>query len=136
MQAVSRIDVAAGGVRNAAGMARSGQCLDIRAIKISCVVIITSPCAARMGVPVKSGKPMNTQDETLSAQADLLAEEALHELDDAPPLDALDEYTEQCDYAGCYPWLADVICAHPNDSAMHCVLHGADAAEDDSEFSC
>ena len=88
-----------------------------------------------MGVPVKSGEPMNTQNEILAAQADLLAEEALHELGDAP-LDEQDEYAEQCDYAGCYPWLADVICAHPHDSAMRCVLHGGDAAEDDAECSC
>lgn len=89
-----------------------------------------------MDVPVKSGEPMNTQNEILAAQADLLAEEALHELGNAAPLDEFDEYAEQCDYAGCYPWLADVICAHPHDSAMRCVLHGGDAAEDDAECSC
>jgi hypothetical protein len=89
-----------------------------------------------MGIPVKQGEPMDTRNEVLTAQADLLAEEALHELGDVPPLDELDEYAEQCDYAGCYPWLADVICAHPHDSAIRCVLHGGDAAEDDSEFSC
>jgi hypothetical protein len=77
---------------------------------------------------------MDTQNGTLDAQADQLAEEALHELGDVP-LDEPDDYAEQCDYAGCYPWLADVICAHPHDSAARTGLHGGDAAEDSTDFS-
>jgi hypothetical protein len=78
---------------------------------------------------------MDRQNETLERQADLLAEEALHELGEVP-LDEPDEYAEQCNYAGCYPWLADVICAHPHDSVILSALNGGDAAEDDTEFSC
>jgi hypothetical protein len=78
---------------------------------------------------------MDTKNATLDAQADRLAEEALHELGDAP-LDEPDEYTEQCDYAGCYPWLAEVICAHPHDSAPHVVFLESDAAEEYTDFFC
>lgn len=74
---------------------------------------------------------MNTNDTALEAQADLLAEDALNELGDTP-LDEPDEYAEQCDYAGCYPWLAEVICAHPHD---HPVLPG-DTAERDQDLYC
>ena len=77
---------------------------------------------------------MNTQNEILEARADLLAEEALYELGEVA-LDEPDDYATQCDYAGCFPWLADVICAHPHDSAVLSALHGGDAAED-TEFSC
>ncbi|MCL5061570.1 MAG: hypothetical protein M1449_14615 [Candidatus Thermoplasmatota archaeon] len=77
---------------------------------------------------------MDTHDTALEKQADLLVEEALHELGDVP-LDEPDEYAEQCDYAGCYPWLADVICAHPHDSAILSALHGGDAAEENTDFS-
>ncbi|GEM_PF-2650496 len=78
---------------------------------------------------------MNTDNGTLETQADQLAAEALNELG-AAALDDLDEYAEQCDYAGCYPWLAEVICAHPHDSAINAVLHGEDAGEDDINYSC
>ena len=78
---------------------------------------------------------MDTKNATLEAQADRLAEEALHELGDEL-LDESDDYAEQCDYAGCYPWLADAICAHPHDSAPHAVLHGSDAAEDGTDLFC
>jgi len=77
---------------------------------------------------------MNTQNEILEARADLLAEEALHELGEVA-LDEPDDYATQCDYAGCFPWLADVICAHPHDSVVLSAFHGGDAAED-TEFSC
>lgn len=77
---------------------------------------------------------MDRPDSTLEVQADQLAEEALRELGDTP-LDATDEYAEQCDYAGCYPWLADVICAHPHDSALLITVQGGDMA-DDADFSC
>lgn len=78
---------------------------------------------------------MIMQNELLETQADLLAEEALHELGNAP-LDEPDDYAEQCDYAGCYPWLADVICAHPHENVIHLALHGSDAVEDDSNYTC
>jgi len=74
---------------------------------------------------------MNTHDKALEAQADLLAEEALNELGDTP-LDEPDEYAEQCDYAGCYPWLKDVICAHPHDPPVQ----NDDAAVEDTDFYC
>lgn len=78
---------------------------------------------------------MDKQNETLETQVDLLAEEALHELGNAP-LDEPDDYAEQCNYAGCYPWLADVICAHPHENVIHAALHGGDAAEDDINYTC
>lgn len=71
---------------------------------------------------------MDTRDTALEEQADLLAEEALNELGDTP-LDEPDEYAEQCDYAGCYPWLKDVICAHPHEHPVHPVLHDDDAIQ-------
>ena len=77
---------------------------------------------------------MNIQNETLEARADLLAEEALHELGEIT-LDEPDDYATQCDYAGCFPWLADVICVHPHDSEILYALHGGDA-EADTNFSC
>jgi hypothetical protein len=78
---------------------------------------------------------MNMHDKMLETQADLLAEEALHALGEAP-LDEPDEYAEQCDYAGCYPWLGEVVHAHPHDNAIHTALHGGDATEDDIAFTC
>ncbi|MBI3433114.1 MAG: hypothetical protein HY018_13000 [Hydrogenophilales bacterium] len=69
---------------------------------------------------------MNRQFETLEMQADRLAEEALHELGDTP-FDEPDDYARQCDYAGCYPWLSEIICAHPHDSAILSALRGSDA---------
>lgn len=73
--------------------------------------------------------------ETPDTQADLLAAEALHELGETP-LDEPDEYAEQCDYAGCYPWLAEVIRAHPHDNAIQVALHAAGPVDDDSFFTC
>jgi hypothetical protein len=70
-----------------------------------------------MAVPDNEGDAMDKQNERLDSQADRLAEEALHELGDVP-LDEPDDYARQCDFAGCYPWLLDVICAHPHDSAV------------------
>lgn len=78
---------------------------------------------------------MHNPTQTLEAKADLLAEEALHELGEIP-LDEPDDYDTQCDYAGCYPWLADVICAHPHDSVVLSALHGGDAGEEETEFLC
>lgn len=57
---------------------------------------------------------MDTQKEMLEAQTDQLVEEALHELGDTT-LDEPDEYADLCDYAGCYPWLKDIICVHPHE---------------------
>ncbi len=78
---------------------------------------------------------MNKPDQLLDAQADLLAEVALRELGDAL-LDEPDEYAEQCDYAGCYPWLAEVIHAHPHDSTHFISAQGTDGSEDDIAFTC
>lgn len=78
---------------------------------------------------------MDTKNEALEKQADLLAEEALHELG-STSFDEPDEYTEQCNYAGCYPWLAEVICAHPYESAVLSALHNDNAEEDDMDFFC
>ncbi len=78
---------------------------------------------------------MDTKNEALEKQADLLAAEALHELG-STPADEPDDYTEQCNYAGCYPWLAEVICAHPYESAVRSALHNDYAAEDDIDFFC
>lgn len=57
---------------------------------------------------------MDTQKQTPEAQADQLADEALHQLGETL-LDESDEYAEQCDYAGCYPWLKDIIWVPPNE---------------------
>lgn len=76
---------------------------------------------------------MSMQFETPEMQADRLAEEALLELGDAP-FDESDDYTRQCDYAGCYPWLSDVICAHPHDSAILSALRGRDPAAEEPDF--
>lgn len=73
--------------------------------------------------------------EIPDTQADLLAAEALHELGETP-LDEPDEYAEQCDYAGCYPWLAEVIRAHPHDNTIQVALHAGGTADDDCFFTC
>jgi hypothetical protein len=78
---------------------------------------------------------MDTKNEALETQADLLAEEALHELG-STPFDEPDEYAEQCNYAGCYPWLAEVICAHPYESVVLFALRKGNAAEKDMDFFC
>jgi len=78
---------------------------------------------------------MDMTNKTLEAQADLLAEEALHELGDTL-LDETDDYAGQCDYAGCFPWLAEVICAHPYESAPRSLSHGGDAAGENTDYSC
>lgn len=76
---------------------------------------------------------MDNQFDTLEMQADRLAEEALHELGDEP-FDEPDDYAKQCDYAGCYPWLSEVICAHPHDSAILSALRGDDAVSEYPDF--
>ena len=80
---------------------------------------------------------MDTFDDTreiFDAQADLLEVEALHELGEIP-LDKADEYADQCDYAGCYPWLAEVIHSHPHDTAAHVAMHAAGPADYDSFYT-
>lgn len=62
--------------------------------------------------------------------ADHLADEALNELG-ADPLEPPDEYTELCEFAGCYPWLEDLIPSHPHDAALLASLHG-DVTEPDT----
>lgn len=69
------------------------------------------------------------KSETLEIQADRLAEEALHELGDTP-FDDPDDYTRQCDYAGCYPWLTEVIHVHPHDNTMRPALLGNETLEE------
>lgn len=64
---------------------------------------------------------MVNDNDTLEAQSDARAEQALLELG-ASALDAADEYEEQCGSAGCYPWLEDVICIHPHERALHGAL--------------
>jgi hypothetical protein len=63
------------------------------------------------------GDAMNTHETELDHQADLLAEAALHELGDTL-LDDPDEYAEQCDDVGGYPWLEALVCAHPHDRPL------------------
>lgn len=78
---------------------------------------------------------MGTQNETLEVQADRLTDEALLVLGGGP-LDEPDEYAEQCNYAGCYPWLAQAIWAHPHDSTILSTLHSVDAVEADTDYFC
>lgn len=78
---------------------------------------------------------MDAKNGTLESQADLLAAQALHELGSVP-LDDPDEYAEQCNYAGCYPWLAEVIHAHPYDSVTRFVGLNVDTAVEDTDFFC
>lgn len=77
---------------------------------------------------------MSTDEKALDTQADLLAEEAMKELG-ATPLDEPDEYAEQCDYAGCYPWLKEVVCAHPHEHLAHPILHD-EGADGEADFYC
>lgn len=78
---------------------------------------------------------MGTSNSLLNAQADLLAEEALHELGNTP-LDEPDEYAQQCDYAGCYPWLKDVICVPPHDSVTRSDMRGRYVADESMDSCC
>ncbi|OYX25954.1 MAG: hypothetical protein B7Z03_15155 [Hydrogenophilales bacterium 32-62-9] len=73
--------------------------------------------------------------EITDTQADLLADEALQELGETL-LDEPDEYADQCDYAGCYPWLAEVIRSHPHDNALQAAQLVSGVADDDSFYSC
>lgn len=135
--AVLRTDIAAGGVHEVPGMARSGQPpMDAGTFgphEFDAAVIRCSLYWATIDASERSWDVMATNNTPQEAQADLLAEEALHELGDTP-LDEPDEYAEQCDYAGCYPWLEEVIRAQPPGSAIHTALHGDDAALQDADF--
>jgi hypothetical protein len=61
-------------------------------------------------------------------EADLLVTEALNEL--GMPQDT-DEYEELIDYAGCYPWLQEIVNPHPHDYVILASIRG-DVAEPDS----
>jgi hypothetical protein len=78
---------------------------------------------------------MDMQNKKLETQADLLAEESLHE-HDSTPFDELDDYAKQCNYAGCYPWLPEVICAHPYDSVILSGLWTSERTEEEADFFC
>ncbi|MEW5967906.1 MAG: hypothetical protein AB1720_13075 [Pseudomonadota bacterium] len=49
------------------------------------------------------------------------------------PLDDADDYAEQCDYAGCYPWLADFIGAHPYDPMLRAARDAGTGVDDDAD---
>jgi hypothetical protein len=67
--------------------------------------------------------------------ADMLAAEALRELGETL-LDEPDEYADQCDFAGCYPWLAEVMRSHLHDNEIQGVPHSGNLPEDDSFYTC
>lgn len=73
--------------------------------------------------------------EITDTQADLLADEALHELGETL-LDEPDEYADQCDFAGCYPWLSEVIRSHPHDNTLQGALLANGVTDDDSFYTC
>lgn len=77
---------------------------------------------------------MDRPDGILDAQVDQLAEEALLELGIAF-CDEPDEYAEQCNYAGCYPWLAHPVCTHPQDATLQTVVRDGRMLPGDEEFS-
>jgi len=76
---------------------------------------------------------MDKHTGTPEKKAGQSTEEALDEFDFLPPDDP-DDYADQCNYAGCYPWLPDFICAHPHDIALRAARRGGVAAEDDADF--
>lgn len=49
------------------------------------------------------------------------------------PLDDADDYAEQHEYAGCYPWLAEFIGAHPLDPMLRAARDAALALDDDAD---
>ena len=59
----------------------------------------------------------------------LLAEDALHDQECALP-DEIDEYARQCDFAGCYPWTGEVMCARPHDAVIHSIMRGSAVSEE------
>jgi len=87
-------------------------------------------------IPKIWGDAMDTRNDTRDTQADQLVEEALHELGSLP-FDDPDDYAEQCNYAGCYPWIGEVIYAHPQDSVMISGLGTRNReTEEDTDFLC
>jgi hypothetical protein len=69
------------------------------------------------------------QEDTLEAQVDQLADEALQELG-VTSIDLPDEYEDQCNYAGCFPWLREVLCAHPHVETMLSASYDSDGPQD------
>lgn len=74
------------------------------------------------------------EHEAPDDEVDLLVDEALSELG-AAALEPPDEYAELCEFAGCYPWLGDVVQAHPHDAAVLASLRGDVLEPDASELS-
>jgi hypothetical protein len=54
------------------------------------------------------------RNDEMEKMADLLADSALRELG-LPPVDPPDDYAENCDCAGGYPWLEECLNAHIGD---------------------
>lgn len=67
--------------------------------------------------------------ETLDAAADQLAEAALSELGDDPLLEP-DDYADLHEFAGCYPWIVDIVQVHPHDAGAWASLRGEQAEPD------
>ncbi|MBW8328616.1 MAG: hypothetical protein K0M48_05505 [Thiobacillus sp.] len=78
---------------------------------------------------------MDTHNRNPDRQADLLAEDTLYEFAD-DPFDEFDEYDAQYNYAGCYPWLAEVICAQPREIALLPSFLDSDTSIEDADTSC
>lgn len=72
---------------------------------------------------------MAKRNKNLEERTGLLAEDTLHEQGCARP-DEIDEYAKQCDFAGCYPWLGEVMCARPHDAVIHSVMCGREVTEE------
>ena len=49
------------------------------------------------------------------------------------PLDNADDCIAQCEYAGCYPWLADFIGTHPYDPMLRAARNTGDSIDDDPD---
>lgn len=61
--------------------------------------------------------------DLFETEADALADSSLRELG-ADPYDLPNEYDTLCEYAGCYPWLGEMIHQHPHDEALPGFLNG------------
>jgi len=78
---------------------------------------------------------MNIENDPLDAEADQIVEAALQELGPDSLIES-DACSEPGDYDECDPWLADVICAHPHDSAVLTARYGDnDTSEDRVDHS-
>jgi hypothetical protein len=69
------------------------------------------------------------RNKTPEERGSLLTEDALHKLGYALS-DEADEYAKQCDFAGCYPWLGEVMCARPHDAVIHSIMCGSKITEE------